>query len=99
MCMLGVSVFVCVICRQEIETLEKEQEELQRSLCVSESLSRRQRDSEDAQTLRSMLEQRDEVGDEVERERQSQAELEQEVQEVHTHAQPHTHRTFTPLVS
>ncbi|XP_020364630.1 coiled-coil domain-containing protein 114 isoform X1 [Oncorhynchus kisutch] len=65
--------------RQEIETLEKEQEELQRSLCVSESLSRRQRDSEDAQTLRSMLEQRDEVGDEVERERQSQAELEQEI--------------------
>uniref|UniRef100_A0A674BH23 Outer dynein arm docking complex subunit 1 n=1 Tax=Salmo trutta TaxID=8032 RepID=A0A674BH23_SALTR len=65
--------------RQEIEKLEKEQEELQRSLCVSESLSRRQRDSEDAQTLRSMLEQRDEVGDEVERERQSQAELEQEI--------------------
>ncbi|CAB1353424.1 unnamed protein product [Coregonus sp. 'balchen'] len=65
--------------RQEIENLEKEQEELQRSLCVSESLSRRQQDSEDAQTLRSMLEQRDEVGDEVEMERQSQAELEQEI--------------------
>ncbi|KAJ7998527.1 hypothetical protein DPEC_G00205840 [Dallia pectoralis] len=65
--------------RQEIENLEKEQEELQRSLCVVESLSRRQQDSEDAQTLRAMLEKSDEVEHELERERQTQAELDKEI--------------------
>ncbi|KAL0978677.1 hypothetical protein UPYG_G00173800 [Umbra pygmaea] len=65
--------------RQEIEKLEKEQQELQCSLRVSESLSRRQQDMEDAQTLRTLLNQRDEVAEELDRERQSQAELEKEI--------------------
>ncbi|XP_034142923.1 coiled-coil domain-containing protein 114 [Esox lucius] len=65
--------------RQEMEKLEKEQQELLSSLRVSESLSRRQQDSEDTQTLRAMLDQRDEVAQELERERQSQAELEKEI--------------------
>ncbi|XP_030634148.1 coiled-coil domain-containing protein 114 [Chanos chanos] len=65
--------------RQEIESLHAEQEELQRSLHVSDSQSRRHSDSHDAQQLRTLLAQRDELEEQLERERQSQAELEKEV--------------------
>ncbi|XP_035238609.1 coiled-coil domain-containing protein 114-like isoform X2 [Anguilla anguilla] len=64
---------------QEIQKLQKEHEELQCSLRVSESHARRLRDTEATQTLRSTLERRDEVEEQLEREKQAIAQLDQEI--------------------
>lgn len=68
--------------RQEIDKLQKEQEELHRNLGVCKSSSRQQQDSEDAQSLRALLEQRDTVEEELRREMQCQKELEKEVNQL-----------------
>ncbi|XP_030231472.1 coiled-coil domain-containing protein 114 isoform X1 [Gadus morhua] len=62
--------------RQELEKLKKEQEELQRSLGVSENVSRRQQDSG---KLRSLLEHRDLLKEELEQENEIQRELQREI--------------------
>ncbi|KAK3536339.1 hypothetical protein QTP86_006369 [Hemibagrus guttatus] len=66
--------------RLEIEKLLKEHEELQKNLCVSESQSRKQADTHYTQQLRALLNRRDELDEQLERERLSQAELEREIQ-------------------
>uniref|UniRef100_A0A8B9H108 Coiled-coil domain containing 114 n=1 Tax=Astyanax mexicanus TaxID=7994 RepID=A0A8B9H108_ASTMX len=74
--------------RLEMEKLREEQEELQRSLRVSQSQTRKQSDSRDVQQLRTLLSQRDQLDEQLERERTEQAELEQEVitcQHTHRH--------------
>ncbi|XP_027024734.2 coiled-coil domain-containing protein 114 isoform X1 [Tachysurus fulvidraco] len=68
--------------RLEIEKLRKEHEELQKNLRVSESQSRKQADSHDAQQLRTLLNRRNELEQQLERERLSQAELEREIQSI-----------------
>ncbi|CAL8338805.1 unnamed protein product [Lota lota] len=65
--------------RQEFEKLKKEQEELQRSLGVSENVSRRQQDSQDSRKLRSLLERRDGLKAELEQEKECQRELQKEI--------------------
>ncbi|XP_051966900.1 coiled-coil domain-containing protein 63-like isoform X2 [Xyrauchen texanus] len=64
--------------RQEISKLHEEKEELLRSLRVVECQACKQSDSQNAQSLRSLLNQRDDLDEQLERERQTQAELEQE---------------------
>ncbi|XP_073732443.1 coiled-coil domain-containing protein 114 isoform X4 [Misgurnus anguillicaudatus] len=68
--------------RQEISKLREEQEELLRSLRVSESQTRRQSDSQDIQSLRSLLDQRDALDEQLEKERQTQSQLEQEIMDM-----------------
>ncbi|XP_051531728.1 coiled-coil domain-containing protein 63-like [Myxocyprinus asiaticus] len=63
--------------RQEISKLREEQEELLRSLRVVECQACKQSDSQDAQSLRLLLNQRDDLDKQLERKRQTQAELEQ----------------------
>ncbi|KAI4889939.1 hypothetical protein NFI96_015099 [Prochilodus magdalenae] len=65
--------------RVEMEKLQEEQEELQRSLRVSQSQARKHSDSRDVQQLRTLLAQRDQLDEQLERERISQTELEQEI--------------------
>ncbi|KAK5872650.1 hypothetical protein PBY51_013332 [Eleginops maclovinus] len=65
--------------KQELENLLKEQEELNRNLGACKSLSRQQQDSEDTQSLRVLLEQRDMLEEEMVKEKQCQKELEKEV--------------------
>ncbi|XP_072522401.1 coiled-coil domain-containing protein 114 isoform X2 [Salminus brasiliensis] len=65
--------------RVELEKLREEQEELQRSLQVSQSQTRKQSDSRDVQQLRTLLSQRDQLDEQLERERLEHAELEQEI--------------------
>ncbi|XP_066528180.1 coiled-coil domain-containing protein 114 isoform X2 [Hoplias malabaricus] len=65
--------------RVEIEKLKQEQEELMRNLRVSQSQTRKQSDSRDIQQLRTLLAQRDQLDEQLERERVSQAEMEQEI--------------------
>ncbi|KAL7408573.1 hypothetical protein ABVT39_025779 [Epinephelus coioides] len=65
--------------QQEIENLLKEQEELHRNLGACKSMSRQQQDSEDTQSLRALLEQRDMIEEELDKERQCQKELEKEI--------------------
>ncbi|KAJ8257645.1 hypothetical protein GJAV_G00188120 [Gymnothorax javanicus] len=64
---------------QEIERLQREHEELQCSLRVSESSTRRWRDLEATQSLRCSLERRDGVEAQLEREKQAIAQLDQEI--------------------
>lgn len=73
------SVFLWDGSRQEIQKLQKEHEELQCSLRVSESNARRLRDTEATHSLRSTLERCDEVEEQLEREKQAIALLDQEV--------------------
>ncbi|GAA6071330.1 coiled-coil domain-containing protein 114 isoform X1, partial [Tachysurus ichikawai] len=68
--------------RLEIEKLRKEHEELQKNLRVSESQSRKQADSHDTQQLRTLLNRRNELEQQLERERLGQAELEREIQSI-----------------
>ncbi|XP_044030179.1 coiled-coil domain-containing protein 114 isoform X7 [Siniperca chuatsi] len=63
---------------QEIEKLLKEQEELHRNLGACKSSSRQQQDSEDTQSLRALLEQRDMLEEELEKEKQCQKEQKKE---------------------
>ncbi|KAF3856162.1 hypothetical protein F7725_016885 [Dissostichus mawsoni] len=60
--------------QQEMENLLKEQEELNRNLGACKSLSRQQQDSEDTQSLRALLEQRDMLEEELLKEKQCQKE-------------------------
>ncbi|KAG7493384.1 hypothetical protein JOB18_007570 [Solea senegalensis] len=71
--------FVCCGWRQEIDKLLKEQEELHRNLGVSQSLSRHQQDSEDAESLRALLEQRDMLEEELGKEKQCHKDLKREI--------------------
>ncbi|XP_058229921.1 coiled-coil domain-containing protein 114 isoform X1 [Hemibagrus wyckioides] len=68
--------------RLEIKKLVKEHEELQKNLRVSESQSRKQADTHYTQQLRALLNRRDELEEQLERERFSQAELEREIQNI-----------------
>ncbi|KAG7472857.1 hypothetical protein MATL_G00113390 [Megalops atlanticus] len=65
--------------QQEIQKLQAEHEELQCSLRVSENRAQRVRDSEVTQNLRRMLEQRDELEEQLQREKQAAAQLDQEI--------------------
>ncbi|XP_070815307.1 coiled-coil domain-containing protein 114 [Chaetodon trifascialis] len=65
--------------QQEIEKLLKEQEELHRNLGACKSVSRQQQDSEHTQSLRGLLEQRDVLEEELEKEKQCQKELKKEI--------------------
>ncbi|XP_074529761.1 coiled-coil domain-containing protein 114 isoform X1 [Halichoeres trimaculatus] len=64
---------------QEIEKLQKEQEELHRNLGLCKRVSRQQQDSEDAQSLRALLEQKDMLEEELKKEKDCQKELEKEI--------------------
>ncbi|XP_031708682.1 coiled-coil domain-containing protein 114 isoform X1 [Anarrhichthys ocellatus] len=64
--------------QQEIEKLLKEQEDLHTNLGACKSVSRQQQDSEDTQSLRALLEQRDMLEEELWKEKQCQKELEKE---------------------
>ncbi|KAK9528827.1 hypothetical protein VZT92_012966 [Zoarces viviparus] len=65
--------------QQEIEKLLKEQEDLHMNLGACKSVSRQQQDSEDTQSLRALLEQRDMLEEELWKEKQFQKELEKEI--------------------
>uniref|UniRef100_A0A7N8Y7Z9 Outer dynein arm docking complex subunit 1 n=1 Tax=Mastacembelus armatus TaxID=205130 RepID=A0A7N8Y7Z9_9TELE len=65
--------------QQEIDKLLKEQEELHRNLGACKSMIRQQQDSEDTQSLRTLLEQRDMLEEELEKEKQCQKDLEKEI--------------------
>ncbi|CAL8339946.1 unnamed protein product [Merluccius merluccius] len=65
--------------RQEIEKLKKEQEELQCNLGVSENVSRRRQDGQDSRKLRSLLEDRDALKEELAQENERQRELQKEI--------------------
>ncbi|XP_041836702.1 coiled-coil domain-containing protein 114 [Melanotaenia boesemani] len=65
--------------QQEIEKLEKEQGELHRNLAVCMNSLHQQQDSEDAQSLQALLEQKDIVEEELEKEKQSQNDLQKEI--------------------
>ncbi|XP_068172351.1 coiled-coil domain-containing protein 114 [Antennarius striatus] len=62
--------------QQEIEKLLKEQEEQHRNLSVCRSFPCQQQDSEDTQSLRVLLEQRDVLEDTLVKEKQCQKEIE-----------------------
>lgn len=81
----------------EMEKLREEHEELQKNLRASASQSRRQADSHDAQQLRALLNRRDELNEQLERERLSQAELDREVMTFRHQMRTHTltHCTHT----
>ncbi|XP_072308737.1 coiled-coil domain-containing protein 114 isoform X2 [Eucyclogobius newberryi] len=64
---------------QEIEKLMKEQEELRCKLGVCKSLSRQQQDQEEAQELRTLLDQIQLIEEDFEKERAGQRQLEQEL--------------------
>ncbi|XP_039971974.1 coiled-coil domain-containing protein 114 [Xiphias gladius] len=68
--------------QQEIDKLLKEQAELQRNLGVCKSLFRQQQDSQDTESLRALLEQRDMLEKELGNEKQSQKELEREISNI-----------------
>ncbi|XP_018556179.1 coiled-coil domain-containing protein 114 [Lates calcarifer] len=65
--------------QQEIDKLLKEQEELYRNLGVCKNSSRQQQDSEDTESLRALLEHRDMLEEELEKEKQCQKDLEKEI--------------------
>ncbi|KAK1799628.1 hypothetical protein P4O66_006087, partial [Electrophorus voltai] len=65
--------------RLEMEKLRKEQEELQKRLCVSDSDAHRLSDDQNGRRLRSLLTQGNELQEELEQERRSQTELEKEI--------------------
>ena len=79
-----------------MQELQKEHEELQCSLRVSDSSARRVQDTEATQSLRSSLERRDEVEEQLEQEKQAIAQLDQEVgQHTATHGASHNLTSFT----
>uniref|UniRef100_A0A3Q3WXD8 ODAD1 central coiled coil region domain-containing protein n=1 Tax=Mola mola TaxID=94237 RepID=A0A3Q3WXD8_MOLML len=65
--------------QQEIDTLLREQEELHRNVGTCKNLSHLQQDSEDTQSLRTLLEQGDRLEEALRREKQSQKEIEKEI--------------------
>lgn len=86
MCVLVSFCFLLRADRQEIVKLREEQEELLRSLCVSECQALRQSDSQDTQSLRTLLERSDMLDEQLESERQTQSQLKQEVPQTQTHS-------------
>ncbi|XP_060897841.1 coiled-coil domain-containing protein 114 [Labrus mixtus] len=64
---------------REINKLQKEREELHRNLNACKSSSRQQQDSDDTQSLRALLEQKDMLAEELEREKQSQKDINKEI--------------------
>ncbi|KAG7244746.1 hypothetical protein INR49_029765, partial [Caranx melampygus] len=68
--------------QQEIDKLLKEQEELQRNLCLHKSLSQQQQDSEDTKSLRALLEQRDTLEGKLRKEQECQKELQREISDI-----------------
>ncbi|XP_051931656.1 coiled-coil domain-containing protein 114 isoform X2 [Hippocampus zosterae] len=64
---------------QEIEKLTAEQEELRHKLGAYKSLSRQKKDKRDAESLQVLLEQRDRLEGELEKEMQHQKELQKEI--------------------
>ncbi|XP_037108188.1 coiled-coil domain-containing protein 114 [Syngnathus acus] len=65
--------------QQEIEKLSAEQEELRHKLSACKSLSRQKRDKKDADSLQALMEQRDRLEEELEKETQHQKELQKEI--------------------
>ncbi|XP_051931654.1 coiled-coil domain-containing protein 114 isoform X1 [Hippocampus zosterae] len=65
--------------QQEIEKLTAEQEELRHKLGAYKSLSRQKKDKRDAESLQVLLEQRDRLEGELEKEMQHQKELQKEI--------------------
>ncbi|XP_019748066.1 coiled-coil domain-containing protein 114 [Hippocampus comes] len=65
--------------QQEIEKLTAEQEELRHKLGAYKSLSRQKKDKRDAESLQVLLEQRDLLEGELEKEMQHQKELQKEI--------------------
>nr|XP_057911164.1 coiled-coil domain-containing protein 114 [Doryrhamphus excisus] len=64
---------------QEIENLRAEQEELQHKLGACKSLSRQKKDKKDAACLHALMEQKDSLEVELEKEVQQQKEIEKEI--------------------
>lgn len=65
--------------RQDIEKLQKEQEELHRNLGICKNFSRLHRDNEDTKTLRALLEEEDMIHAALKKEKEHQQELDKEV--------------------
>uniref|UniRef100_A0A3Q4I0N5 Outer dynein arm docking complex subunit 1 n=1 Tax=Neolamprologus brichardi TaxID=32507 RepID=A0A3Q4I0N5_NEOBR len=65
--------------QQEIEVLQKEQEELQRNLGACNSLARQQQENKDIQTIQVLLEQREMLEEELQKGKKCQQELQKEV--------------------
>lgn len=65
--------------RQDIEKLQKEQEELHRNLGIFQNFSRLHRDSEDTKTLRALLEEEDMIHAALLKEKEHEQELDREV--------------------
>uniref|UniRef100_A0AAX7VLC8 ODAD1 central coiled coil region domain-containing protein n=1 Tax=Astatotilapia calliptera TaxID=8154 RepID=A0AAX7VLC8_ASTCA len=65
--------------QQEIEVLQKEQEELQRNLGACNSLARQQQENKDIQTIQVLLEQREMLEEELQKGKKCQQELKKEV--------------------
>lgn len=65
--------------RQDIEKLQKEQEELHRNLGICKNFSRLHRESEDTKTFRALLEEEDTVYAALIKEKEHQQELDKEV--------------------
>ncbi|XP_005943710.1 coiled-coil domain-containing protein 114 isoform X1 [Haplochromis burtoni] len=65
--------------QQEIEVLQKEQEELQRNLGACNSLARQQQENKDIQTIQVLLEQREMLEEELQKGKKCQQELKKEI--------------------
>ncbi|XP_077386391.1 coiled-coil domain-containing protein 114 [Festucalex cinctus] len=65
--------------QQELEKLHAEQEELQRKIGACKSLSRQKKDKKLVESLQVLLEQRDRLEEDLEKETQHQRELQQEI--------------------
>uniref|UniRef100_A0A3Q4N589 Outer dynein arm docking complex subunit 1 n=1 Tax=Neolamprologus brichardi TaxID=32507 RepID=A0A3Q4N589_NEOBR len=65
--------------QQEIEVLQKEQEELQRNLGACNSLARQQQENKDIQTIQVLLEQREMLEEELQKGKKCQQELQKEI--------------------
>ncbi|XP_073771940.1 coiled-coil domain-containing protein 114 isoform X2 [Danio rerio] len=68
--------------RQEISKLREEQDELLRTLHVLESQSRRSSETQETETIQTLLEQQNMQEDQLEKEKQTQTQLEQEIMNV-----------------
>ncbi|XP_077429630.1 coiled-coil domain-containing protein 114 isoform X2 [Vanacampus margaritifer] len=64
---------------KEIEKLRAEQEELQHKIGACKSLSRQKKDKKDAESLQVLLEQKDHLEEDLEKETQHQRELQKEI--------------------
>lgn len=65
--------------RQEIDKLQKEQEELHQNLGICKNFSRLHRDNEDTKSLRALLEEEDMIHASLMKEKEHQQALDKEV--------------------